>query len=181
MLPCVARPNLYACASTSRVDINAVASVAGTRVLPNSNVNTIAVQPAGRAVAVRIVACHASGLAALRQVNHPHRTLGAHEAFARRRHIRALDACKARGASTAIRVNARVPIATVATLAAAAVLSWTLMIANCICMAVIFVQLARKHFLTYSTCACRCTAKVTPARIAGALVSVGTGVGAASV
>jgi hypothetical protein len=61
------------------------------------------------------------------------------------------------------------------------VLSWTLMIANCICMAVVFVQVARKHFLTYSTCACRCTAKVTPARITRALVSVGAGVGAASV
>jgi hypothetical protein len=71
MVSCVTRPNLDACGRACQVDTNCVASVAVTRVLPDSDVNTVAVQSTGRAIAVRIVAGDPSRICALCKVDHP--------------------------------------------------------------------------------------------------------------
>jgi hypothetical protein len=181
VLSCVARPNLYACARASRVDFHCVASVTVARVLPNPGVDTISVQPAGRTIAVRIVTCDPSGFCGFCHVNHPDWALAAHKPFARCSNIGALNACKARVVSTAVGVNTRVSIASVSRLAGAAVLSWTLMVADCVLMAVVFAQLAGVHLLAYSTCTSRQAAEVSPAKITRALIRVGAGVRAAAV
>ena len=71
MLACVTRPNLNACGRACRVDTNCVASVAVTRVLPDSDVNAVAVQSTGGAIAVGIVAGDPSRICALCKVDHP--------------------------------------------------------------------------------------------------------------
>jgi len=60
------------------------------------------------------------------------------------------------------------------------VLSWALMVADGVLVAVVFIQLARIDLLANSSCTCRHAAKVAPAIIACALVRVGTGVRAAA-
>ena len=126
------------------------------------------------------MARYASDLSGLSQVDHPLWALVTRESFAWCSNIGAVDACKARISSAAISVNTCVSIASVSGLTGTAVLTWTLMVAFCICMTVVFVQLARIHLLAHSTCACCCTAEVPPAIITRALISVGANICAAA-
>lgn len=132
VVSCVTWSDLNACATTtSRINIHGVASITVTRVLPDAGVNTVAVQPTRRAVAIRIMACYASGVgSALREVNHPHRALTTRKPFARCSNIGAGDAHVARVTDTSISVNTRVPIACVSSVAGTGVLPWALVVAH---------------------------------------------------
>lgn len=107
-----------------------------------------------------------SRICALCKVDHPYRTLATRETFARCSNISALDAHKTRVSCTSVGVITHVSIASVTSLASAAVLSWALMVAGGVLVAVVFIQLAWVDLLTHGTCACRYAAEVAPAVIA---------------